>query len=246
MTLTDTGADVSGRSEDVRPILLPPAGDGQRRRRRHERSRILRQRWLALGAVIVAAAAAVLLLRGTHTGNKQGLNTRASVPASPPPDQHVAQVPTALPTVLVQLVNNGRTTALAAFLPVGGGGGTVLVFPANTTLSQIDANLPRHRADTTLTLEDSELASVLAPAGPIAVPVGATPQTVAPDQVPAFFTSSGPIDKLTRQRGYWDAWLAHVHDAPTAGPSQPALAAAASTMVEGLWTVAVPPGTAGG
>lgn len=246
MTLTDSDTDVTRRSEDARPILLPPAGDGQRRRRRYERQRVMRQRWLALGAVLVAASAAVLLLRGTHTGNKQTLNTQATVAAAPPADQHVAQEPTALPTVLVQLVNNGRTTALAAFLPVGGGGGTVLVFPANTTLTQIAANLPRHKADTTLTLEDSELASVLATAGAIPVPVGATPQTVTPDQVPAFFTSSGPVDKLTRQRAYWDAWLARVRDVQTAAPAQPALASAVTTMVKGLWTVAVPPGTAGG
>ncbi|MBV9933481.1 MAG: hypothetical protein JO367_04200 [Actinobacteria bacterium] len=246
MTLTDTGSDVSGPSEDVPPILLPAAGDGQRRRRRHERQRVVRQRWLALGAVAVAAVAAVLLLKGTHSGNKPATNTQPTTAVTQFADPNAAAAAAAPPTVLIQQVNNGRTTSLAAFLPVAEGGGTVLVFPANTTLTEVNANLPRHKADTTLTLQDADLARLLAPAGAVAVPVGSAPQTIAPDQVAAFFTSSGSVDKLTRQRAYWDAWLTRVHDQPTAMPTQPALSTAVTTIVKGIWTVAVPPGTAGG
>jgi len=242
MTLTDSDTDVTRRSEDARPILLPAAGDGQRRRRRYERQRVARQRWMALGAVVVAVVAAVLLLRGTHTGNKQAAAPPATVPI-PAADQ----TPLAPPSVLVQQVNNGRTTSLAAFLPsADGAGGTVLVFPANTTLTGVEANLPRHKAETVLTLEDTDLTRLLAPAGPISVSVNGAPTAVAPEQIPSFFTASAPGDKLTRQRAFWDAWLARVRDTPTSAPTQPGLAAAVSIMVKGPWTVAVPPGTTGG
>jgi hypothetical protein len=239
MTLTDS--DTARRSEDVRPILLPASGDGQRRRRRHERQRVVRQRWMAAGAVVVAAAAALLLLRGTHTGTKQA----TAPPATAPPAAD--STPLAPPSVLVQQVNSGRTTSLAAFLPsADGAGGTVLVFPANTTLNAVEANLPRHKAETILTLEDGDLSRLLAAAGPVTVTVNGAPTAVAPEQIPSFFTASAPGDKLTRQRGFWDAWLARVRDNPTAAPTQPGLAAAVGIMVKGPWTVAVPPGTAGG
>jgi len=240
MTLTDS--DTARRSEDARPILLPASGDGQRRRRRHERQRVVRQRWMAAGAVVVAAAAALLLLRGTHTGTKQATAPPATAPA-PAADT----TPLAPPSVLVQQVNSGRTTSLAAFLPsADGAGGTVLVFPANTTLNAVEANLPRHKAETILTLEDGDLSRLLAAAGPVTVTVNGAPTAVAPEQIPSFFTASAPGDKLTRQRGFWDAWLARVRDNPTAAPTQPGLAAAVGIMVKGPWTVAVPPGTAGG
>ena len=241
MTLTDSDTDVTRRSEDDRPILLPPSGDGQRRRRRHERQRVARQRWMAAGAVVVAAAAAVLLLRGTHTG-KQAAAPPATAPA--PVADSTALAP---PSVLVQQVNSGRTTSLAAFLPsADGAGGTVLVFPANTTLTGVEANLPRHKAETILTLEDTDLTRLLAAAGSLTVNVNGAPTAVAPDQIPSFLTASAPGDKLTRQRAFWDAWLARVQSNPAAAPTQPGLAAAVGIMVKGPWTVAVPPGTAGG
>jgi hypothetical protein len=241
MTLTDSDTDVTRRSEDTRPILLPQSGDGQRRRRRYERQRVVRQRWMAAGAVVVAAVAAVLLLRGTHTG------TKPTVAPAPVPSQIADSTPLAPPSVLVQQVNSGRTTSLAAFLPsADGAGGTVLVFPANTTLTAVEANLPRHKAETILTLEDADLARLLAPAGPLAVTVNGAPTSVAPDQIASFFTASAPGDKLARQRAFWDAWLGRVRDNPSAAPAQPGLAAAVAIMIKGTWTVAVPPGTAGG
>lgn len=241
MTLTDSDTDVTRRSEDAHPILLPAAGDGQRRRRRHERQRVARQRWMALGAVVVAAVAAMLLLRGTHTGNK------SATPPAPVPTQVADSTPLAPPSVLVQQVNSGRTTSLAAFLPsADGAGGTVLVFPANTTLNAVEANLPRHKAESILTLEDADLTRLLAAAGPVNVAVNGVPTTVAPNQIPSFFTASAPGDKLTRQRAFWDAWLARVRDNPSATPTPPGLGAAVSIIIKGPWTVAVPPGTTGG
>jgi hypothetical protein len=196
---------------------------------------------MAAGAVVVAAVAAVLLLRGTHTGTKQSTAPPATLPA--PADN----TPLAPPSVLVQQVNSGRTTSLAAFLPsADGAGGTVLVFPANTTLNAVEANLPRHKAETILTLEDGDLSRLLAAAGPVAVTVNGAPTSVSPDQIPSFFTASAPGDKLTRQRAFWDAWLARVRDNSSGAPTQPGLAAAVGIMVKGPWTVAVPPGTAGG
>jgi len=242
MTLTDSDTDVTRRSEDVRPILLPASGDGQRRRRRYERQRVVRQRWMAAGAVVVAAVAAVLLVRGTHTGNKQ-----ATAPPATAPVPAAISTPLAPPSVLVQQVNSGRTTSLAAFLPsADGAGGTVLVFPANTTLNAVEANLPRHKAETILTLEDGDLSRLLAGAGPLTIAVNGAPTSVAPEQIPSFFTASAPGDKLSRQRAFWDTWLTRVHDNPSAAPTQPGLAAAVGIMVKGPWTVAVPPGTAGG
>jgi hypothetical protein len=246
MTLTDS--DVSERPVDVRPILLPQAGDGQRRRRRYERQRVVRQRWLAGGSVIVAAIAAVLLLRGTHTGKQRVTTTQPTTAASQPANPSAATTPgVAPPSVLIQQVNNGHTSSIAAVLPsVDGAGGTVLVFPSNTTLTAVATNLPRHKAETILALDDAALSRLFLRAGPLVVTVAGQSSTVSPEQVPAFFTTGGPGDPLARQRAYWEAWLGRMHDDANAVPTQAGLAPALQILVKGPWTVAVPPGTTGG
>jgi hypothetical protein len=247
MTFTDTDPDVSQRPVDIRPILLPESGDGQRRRRRRERQRIMRQRWLAGGSVVVAAVAAVALLRGTHTGTQKAPTPATTVPAGAAAPNVAPDGVVAPPSVLIQQVNGGRTVSLAAFLPsADGAGGTVLVFPAKTALSAVAANLPRHRAEAILALDDRQLAALFAAAGTLQVTVpGAGPVSLTPDQVPRFLADSSG-DPLVRQRAFWDAWLTQVKNVPAAVPAQAALAQAVRVFVKGPWTVAVPPGTAGG
>jgi hypothetical protein len=60
------------------------------------------------------------------------------------------------------------------------------------------------------------------------------------------FLSAGPGDPLARQQAFWEAWLNQVKTVPDAMPAQTVLAQAVQVLVKGDWTVAVPPGTAGG
>jgi hypothetical protein len=242
MTITDP--DVSRQPVELRPILLPDAGDGQRRRRRHERQRVVRQRWLAGGSVVVAAIAAVLLLRGTHTGTHTDRTPAPSVPVGVPVPTLALEPGVAPPSVLVQQVNSSRTASLVAFLPSAeGAGGTVLVFPATTSLSSVAANLPRHRAETIIALNDDQLAALLQPSGTLHVAVpGAASASVTPGQAPRFL-SSGPGEALARQEAFWTAWLNQLKTVPAGMPTQAALAQALQVLVKGSWTVAVPPGT---
>ena len=118
----------------------------------------------------------------------------------------------------------------------------MLVFPAKTSLSAVAANLPRHRAETILTLDDAGLAALFssgrAPRG------GARRRhrgREAGRHAPLLRRAPA---SLWRQQAYWNAWLARLRDNPSAMPPREEVRQAVIVLTQGTWQVAVAPGPA--
>lgn len=95
-------------------------------------------------------------------------------------------------------------------------------------------------AETTV-LDDAGITALVAPSGPLTVnvpervekvePSGtvdvlyqAGPTKVAPEDVPRLLRAAGPgndLARLARHQSFWEAWLARLHDQPSALPAQP-------------------------
>jgi len=114
-------------------------------------------------------------------------------------------------------------------------------------------NLLGTRLGAVVVLDDAGVASLLAPVGslPVTVPqrverVGqsgrvevlyeAGPTTVAPSAAGRFLSAKGresDLARLTRHQAFWDAWLAVLHDRPSALPTRPDLSAAVAALAAG-------------
>jgi hypothetical protein len=271
-TLTET---TFSAPSDPSAIPLPEITRRKESRRRRLQRRKQRRRHVLLG---VAGAVAFILLitlvvkvwpSSGPGANKDGTatNSPASPPASPP-------------VLIAQQDGAGNAISLTLLVPAAKDkGGTLILVPPGTMAEVASLGLEpvgkslslggAQRLDATmenllgvtlgevLVYDDSRLAGLVQPAGPLSVrlperveqvdPKGAVNvlyepglHKIQPADVPALLAVKGQgndLTRLARHQAFWDAWLARLRQLPAAIPAQPpglhkALAALAAGEVE--------------
>lgn len=186
--------------------------------------------------------------KGSSNGAGSGTPARAAIPPVLLAQKDDTGRVVAL-TALVPAANNrggalvlippGTMTQVASsdLQPVG----STLAIGGPEQLQSTVRNLLGAPIAETIVVDRGTLAAMVAPAGPLTVTIPsrveqvapngsidvvyeAGPMKIAPNDVPALLATRGQgndLARLARHQAFWEAWLARLHDQPSAIPAQP-------------------------
>lgn len=262
---TDT-ADTAGPVDPGHPLAFEPipmpesTRGGSRAQHRRQRRRQRRIRNVGIGAAVAVVLGLVAFLAGSGGGGGDGDGSGG------PPDPSAAAAP---PVLVAHRGAPGQATSLFVFSPATAGGGTVVLLPPGTMAEIVALGLepvsralelggaPRLQATVenllgvpmggTAVLDDTSLAALLTPVGPLTVDVpeqveqvDATgrvevlyrtgPAAVTPADAGRFLAVKGrstDLARLARHQKFLEAWFAAVRDRPDTAPTEPAALARA-------------------